>query len=93
MRLRRLRLYLRGEVRVSEWSGLRKEEREKIDKLGPKLSDCPALVLPCTTARYTTTYEFVSRILSLKYEGTHLTVIEWGVFMTRKELPTIPGRS
>jgi hypothetical protein len=26
-----------------------------VNTLGPKLNDCPALVLPCTTARYTTT--------------------------------------
>jgi hypothetical protein len=37
----------------------KQEMDRKIDELGPKLNDCPALVLPCTTARYTTTRIFI----------------------------------
>jgi hypothetical protein len=61
--------------------------REEI--LGPKLKDCPALVLPCTTARYITTMTFCQYWFAFKVE-VNLTVIESGVLMTGQKLPPIP---
>jgi len=57
--------------------------------LGPKLNDCPALVLPCTTARYITTVIFCQHWFAFKI-CMNLTVVEWGVFMAGKKLSTIP---
>ena len=53
--LQKLKLYLSCKNCVSEHPFRAKAGRihseGKIDELGPKLNDCPALVLPCTTAK------------------------------------------